>query len=178
MRLTNFSFLLLIICALTFSVEAQKVYKKKKANYKNLPKVIKVDSVGLKKVLIPNSRPLFVNFWATWCEPCTEEFPDLVKLSEEYKGKIDFITVSLDDVSDINKSVPRFLASMNSKMPAYLLKTDDESTLITEVYKEWQGGLPFSILYTGSGKISHALQGKIRYEKLKIELEKSLESKL
>ncbi len=171
-----FSLCLLVICALTISVEAQKtkLAPKKKVSYKNLPKVIKVDAVGLKNVLKPNGKPLLVNFWATWCDPCREEFPDLVKLSEEYKGKVDFITVSLDDVADINKSVPKFLGDMKATMPAYLLKTEDESTLISEIYSDWQGGLPFTMLYSADGKISFALQGKIRLAKMKVELDKSL----
>jgi thiol-disulfide isomerase/thioredoxin len=176
MQFRIISVLLLMICALTYTVEAQKISpKKKRIAYKNLPKITKVDAEGLKKILKPNGKPLLVNFWATWCEPCKEEFPDLVKLSEEYKGKIDFITVSLDDVADINKAVPRFLAEMKANaIPAYLLKTEDESTLIGEISKEWQGGLPFTLLYSADGKISHALQGKFRYPKLKIELDKSL----
>ncbi|MGZ5437975.1 MAG: thioredoxin domain-containing protein, partial [Pyrinomonadaceae bacterium] len=42
-----------------------------------------IDLDGLKKLLQPDAkdaRPLLVNFWATWCDPCREEFPDLVKI--------------------------------------------------------------------------------------------------
>ena len=28
--------------------------------------------------------PLFINVWATWCVPCREEFPNLVKTANEY----------------------------------------------------------------------------------------------
>jgi thiol-disulfide isomerase/thioredoxin len=165
---------LLMICALTFAVEAQKTSTTKKVVYKNLPKVTKVDAVGLKKLLKPNGKPLLVNFWATWCDPCKEEFPELVKLSEEYKDKVDFITVSLDDPNYINKGVPRFLASMKATMPAYLLKTEDENTLLGEISNEWQGGLPFTLLYSADGKIFHALNGKMRYQRMKDQIEKSL----
>ena len=30
-------------------------------------------------------RIVFINVWATWCKPCVEEFPDIVKLYEENK---------------------------------------------------------------------------------------------
>jgi thiol-disulfide isomerase/thioredoxin len=62
----------------------------------------------LRKALTPSRKPLLVNFWATWCDPCREEFPDLVKLDAEYKGKIDFITISLDELSEIDRDVPSF----------------------------------------------------------------------
>src|SRR5438552_3663474 len=59
------------------------------------PKVTVIDIEGLRKLIKPGSKPLMINFWATWCDPCREEFPDLVKIDKQYKGKIDFVTVSL-----------------------------------------------------------------------------------
>src|SRR5687768_16627705 len=86
-------------------------------------KVKQIDIVGLKKLIKPAGRPLLINFWATWCPPCVEEFPDLVKIDSDYRGKLDVITVSLDDLAEIEISVPRFLAEMKAEMPAYLLYT-------------------------------------------------------
>src|SRR4051812_9449278 len=63
-------------------------------------KVTQIDILALKRLLHPNGKPRLINFWATWCDPCREEYPDLVKLDQEYRGKIDFLTVSLDDLSD------------------------------------------------------------------------------
>ena len=66
----------------------------------NLPKVTQIDEVGLKNAIKTNGKPLLVNFWATWCDPCREEFPDLVKIDTDYKEKIDFITVSFDELAN------------------------------------------------------------------------------
>jgi thiol-disulfide isomerase/thioredoxin len=38
-----------------------------------------------------------VNFWATWCPPCREEIPDLIKLQERYKDQLVIIGVSSDE---------------------------------------------------------------------------------
>jgi thiol-disulfide isomerase/thioredoxin len=138
----------------------------------NLPKVTQIDEAGLKAALKPNGKPLLVNFWATWCDPCREEFPDLVKLDAEYKGKIDFITVSLDDLAEINRDVPKFLGSMKAEMPTYLLKVADESAVISSITKDWNGGLPFTILYNEKGEIAFFKQGKVKIDALKIEIEK------
>ena len=44
-------------------------------------------------------RPLLVNYWATWCDPCRDEFPDLVKIDQDYRAKgLDFIAITLDDL--------------------------------------------------------------------------------
>lgn len=135
-------------------------------------KVMQVDEVAFKKLLVPRGKPLLINFWATWCDPCREEFPDLVKLDQEYKGKIDFITVSLDDLEDINTTVPKFLASMKAEMPAYLLKTTDESAVITSVSKDWRGGMPFTALYAPKGDLAYFREGKVVMETMRAELNK------
>lgn len=136
--------------------------------------VKQIDALGLKKLLKPAEKPLLVNFWATWCDPCRDEFPDLVKIDNEYRGKIDFVTVTLDEPSEINRGVPKFLAEMKAEMPTYLLKTPDETVAIAAVAKDWQGGLPFTILYDKSGAIAYFRQGKIRLETVKTEMDKLL----
>jgi thiol-disulfide isomerase/thioredoxin len=118
----------------------------------DLPKVTQIDAEALKNLLKPNGKPLLVNFWATWCDPCREEFPDLVKIGADYKDKIDLITISLDELSEINGDVPKFLAEMKSNSPAYLLKTPDEAAAIAIISKDWQGGLPFTILLMRQAK--------------------------
>ena len=135
-------------------------------------RVIQVSEVSLKTALKPNGKPLLVNFWATWCDPCREEFPELVKIDNEYKGKIDFVTVSLDDITDIDTAVPRFLGEMKADMPAYLLKTDDESAVISSIAKDWSGGLPFTILYNEKGEIAYFRQGKVIPAVLRTEITK------
>jgi thiol-disulfide isomerase/thioredoxin len=143
----------------------------------NLPKVTQIDTVALQNLLKrdgENAKPLLINFWATWCDPCREEFPDLVKIDADYKGKIDFITISLDYLSEINGDVPKFLAQMKAGMPAYLLKTENEGEAIALVSKDWQGGLPFTILFDASGKEAYLRQGKIKVETVRAEIDKTL----
>src|SRR5947207_6276467 len=89
---------------------------------------------GLKKILARDpgdKRPLLLNFWATWCDPCREEFPDLVKLDADYKDKgLNFIAISLDDITDIKSEVPKFLTQMKATMPVVLLNVNDPEPAI------------------------------------------------
>ncbi|HVE55642.1 MAG TPA: TlpA disulfide reductase family protein [Pyrinomonadaceae bacterium] len=169
------TFLLGLVFVLSFSFAGfaqKKTPDVKPTPDANLPKVTQIDETGLKTALTPNGKPLLVNFWATWCDPCREEFPDLVKLDAEYKGKIDFITVSLDDLAEIKRDVPKFLVSMKAGMPAYLLKVADESAVISSIAKDWNGGLPFTILYNEKGEIAYFKQGKVKLDVLKPEIDK------
>ena len=136
------------------------------------PKVRQVTDSGLKDLLKPTGKPLLINFWATWCGPCREEFPDLVKIGSGFRDKVDLITVSLDDISEIDTEVPKFLAEMSYNSPAYLLKTSDEDAAMALVSKDWQGGLPFTILINANGETVYARQGKFKTEELLAEIEK------
>src|SRR3990172_8717678 len=41
---------------------------------------------------------IIINFWATWCDPCVQEFPNVKKMYTKFKDKgVQFIGVSLDD---------------------------------------------------------------------------------
>ena len=182
-RSSFFSLVISVFCLSLFLLlscqsQAQKSNKEtpaaKTETVSNLPKVTQIDAPGLKNLLKPNGRPLLINFWATWCAPCREEFPDLVKIGTDYKGKIDLITVSLDELSEINGEVPKFLAQMKSESPAYLLKTPDEGAAIGLVSKDWQGGLPFTILFNAQGETIYSKQGKFKTDVLVAEIEKIL----
>ena len=46
-------------------------------------------------------KPILVDFWSTWCVPCTEQFPHTVQLHAKYAASgLAVISVSLDEPSD------------------------------------------------------------------------------
>lgn len=144
------------------------------AKPKAVSRVTKVDDAALMAALKPNGKPLVVNFWATWCAPCIEEYPDLVKIDEEYGDKIDLVTVSLDDVADIDTGVPDFLKRMKAEMPVYLLVSQDETALIAKIRKDWSGGLPFTVIYGKDGSEAYFKEGKFKPDVLRAEIDKTL----
>lgn len=93
-----------------FSAPAQSPAKRVEKSRASQIAVHEIDLDGLRALLKrDNSHLLAVNFWATWCDPCREEFPDLVKIDAEYGPKgLDFVTISLDDLKDIKTEVPKF----------------------------------------------------------------------
>ena len=40
-------------------------------------------------------KPVYLNFWATWCPPCVRELPHIQAKYEQYKDKIHFLAISL-----------------------------------------------------------------------------------
>jgi thiol-disulfide isomerase/thioredoxin len=124
------------------------------------------------------ARPLLVNFWATWCDPCREEFPDLVKIDADYRGKgLDFITVSLDDLAELKTEVPKFLRVMKAKMPSYLLNVSDPEPAIKYVDPQWSGALPGTILYNANGEIVFKHFGRVNAGELRAAIDKEVSGK-
>jgi thiol-disulfide isomerase/thioredoxin len=140
-----------------------------------------IDAEGLKKLLrrdAKQSRPLLVNFWATWCDPCRDEFPDLVQIDKDYKARgLEFVIVSLDDPADIKTGVVQFLQTMHSSMPAYLLNVVDPEPSIKGVDADWGGGLPATFLFDGQGRVVFKHMGRIQPAELRLALDKTLNVK-
>jgi thiol-disulfide isomerase/thioredoxin len=163
----------LCIMLLSLAAPAQRKGRAPKPR-KPIAVVSPIDTDALKGLLTQQrERPLLVNFWATYCDPCRDEFPDLVKIDNEYgKSDIEFVTVSLDDMSEIKNEVPKFLDSMKAKMPAYLLNVTDPEPAINMVDKSWRGDLPATYLYNEKGEVVYKHIGRIKTSELREAIEK------
>lgn len=102
-------------------------------------------------------RPLLVNFWATWCDPCREEMPAL--LAAAARGKIDLTLVSVDSSSAGLEPVRAFLRSMHAEVPAFIIAPGDPETFINVVDKNWDGTVPFTVVYAADGHVLARLHG-------------------
>ena len=64
-------------------------------------------------------KVVLVDFWATWCDPCREEIPDLVKLRDRLKVKgFEILGVSMDEEGA--KAVKKFMAKQPISYPVVL----------------------------------------------------------
>ena len=170
------AFVLIVLCVLVASLAAPAQKKQSGAAKAAAPKVVvePIDTDKLKNILSQQrQRPLLVNFWATFCDPCRDEFPDLVKIDKEYRPQsLEFVTVSLDDVTDIKTTVPEFLVAMKATMPAYLLNVPDPEPAIDAVDPKWRGDLPATYLYNEKGEIVYRHIGRVDPAELRKEIEK------
>lgn len=90
--------------------------------------------------------PVFVSFWATWCQPCREEFPLVSRLAREWQPKgVRFISVAVWDRED---AVRRFV---REQKPAQRVAVDQNK----KVYNDWDlDAVPASFLVGRDGKIA------------------------
>jgi thiol-disulfide isomerase/thioredoxin len=156
----------------SFTAPAQKKGRSAKAQK---PIVVSpIDTEALKNLITEQrERPLLVNFWATWCDPCRDEFPDLVKIDREYRPRaMDFVTISLDDFTDIKTLVPKFLGSMKATMPAYLLNVPDPEPAIELLDEGWAGSLPATFLFNAKGEVVYKHFGRVDPNELRAAIDK------
>jgi glutathione peroxidase-family protein len=59
-------------------------------------------------------KVLVVNLWATWCGPCRQETPELVKLHKEFRSQgVEVVGLSTEDYEESAQSVPEFVHNYN-----------------------------------------------------------------
>jgi peroxiredoxin len=90
------------------------------ASFAKEPVTIEKVTVADMKALAANTtgKTLLVNFWATWCAPCVEEFTSLQKLTDESRGLP--ITVVAIDVAEVDVRVRNFVAKLGAQFPVLL----------------------------------------------------------
>ena len=134
-----------------------------------------INAEDLSAIINNSDRPLLINVWATWCLPCREEFPDLVKISNNYKNKVNVVGISVDDQEVLDSKVIPFLKNQKADFEVYLLKVVEPEDFINLLNKKWSGAIPATFIYDKVGNQKEMLIGKQSYESFDRVLKKVIE---
>ncbi len=112
-------------------------------------------------------KTLLVNFWATWCGPCTAEFPELMKMWRMYRKRpFELVTVSAN-FPDEEKGVRKFLEGQHASARNLLFSTTDPYAQMAAFDPQWNGALPYSMLIGPDGNVLYKIQGTIDVMKVR-----------
>ena len=98
-----------------------------------------------------HGKPVFIEFWATWCEPCVDLTADLMKVYAETEGKgLVWIGIDNDEDSAIANT---FMSSEHLPWPNY---HDEDGSLGKAFHRE---GIPLGVLVDADGKVTFYQSG-------------------
>ena len=122
-----------------------------------------VDEAGL-TALVRNAgtgKTRLINFWATWCAPCTEEFPELQATWRMYsKRPFELVTVAIN-FPDEEPGVRKFLEAQHATTRNLLFGTTDPYALMKIVDPDWNGAVPYSLIVGPDGKVLYKASGRL-----------------
>ena len=108
-------------------------------------------------------RPVFLNFWATWCSFCKEEMPDMQKVQDQFGDDLVVIGVNAGDSVDDGEGFVR-------QAGITYLRLYDLNLEITDGYRVQ--AMPTSYFISADGTIADANFGFMVYDQMveKVEL--------
>jgi len=121
-----------------------------------------IDANGVREIMKNNSGKLrLVNIWATWCGPCVIEMPELVNINRMYRGRaFEMVTIS-GDMPSKKDDVVKFLKDKQVSCTNYQFNSEDRTELANAMDKDWEGGIPYTVIIKPGGEIIYRNSGAI-----------------
>jgi thiol-disulfide isomerase/thioredoxin len=107
-------------------------------------------------------RPLLMNFWASWCGPCVEEFPLLSRFYKKNSAK-DWQVLGL--AVDQLEPVKRFLKLNPVTFPVVLAGLPGIET--SRALGNLNGALPFTVVLGSDGRVADRKLGRVTPDELR-----------
>jgi thiol-disulfide isomerase/thioredoxin len=96
-----------------------------------------------------SGKVLLVNLWATWCNPCRLEIPELVKLSKEFRSQgLELVGLSTEDPEDSLEDVRAFVHDYNMSYRVGWASPEVQMTLM-----QGQNSIPQSFVISRNGRV-------------------------
>lgn len=117
-------------------------------------------------------KVVMLDFWATWCPPCVEEMPSLVRLAQQYESKgLVFVAANRDDPDEAASLVSEFARRRVPDLLPYVVFADDD---VSDAYQV--RALPTVYFVGRDGRVLDAHSGGVSEATLRRWVEAALEA--
>jgi len=113
---------------------------------------------------------LLVNLWSTWCEPCVEEMPELVRTAARYEGRGLRLVLISADFPEQRDEARAFLDRVGAPTPSWF-KTGSDNDFLETLHPELSGALPATLLLDGEREVVQVWQRAVTAEDLREPIE-------
>ncbi len=121
----------------------------------------------------PNDTTYIINFWATFCKPCVEEMPGLLRVAEKYKAqKVKLLLVSVDLPSYYPKRIADFVTKQKWKASIAWLNETNADYFCPMIDSSWSGAIPATVVVNAKRGYKKFWEGEVKEEVLEGELKK------
>lgn len=138
------------------NVDHSRVLESRSERTQVLPDGGASSGLSLESTSNTSKKLVLINFWASWCEPCAKEIPDLVKLVEHFEGRLVLIAVSEDENRTEMMSFLGAFPGLKNKN-VHVVRDKDQSTKAEYGVQR----LPESFLVEQDGKLVKKIVGLI-----------------
>lgn len=126
----------------------------------NGQQIQKIKIKALNDLIATSDSILIINFWATFCKPCVEEIPDLIKFAKKYKKqKASLYLVSLDLEDYYPEKIKKFVAKKKYAAKIAWLDESNADYFCPLIDATWSGALPATLI------VNNKMSYKKFYEK-------------
>lgn len=101
-------------------------------------------------------KVVLLNFWATWCKPCTTEMPAMQACYDKLRDK-GFVVLAVNELEDVQKVVEH-VKTYGHTFPVLM----DKDNRVANMYGVY--GLPVSVLIDGQGVVQEYIKGGLLTE--------------
>lgn len=143
--------------------------------HRTLRSVEPINEQGLKQLVQERAgRVLVLNIWATWCKPCIEEFPGLIKLHQTYRDSlVEIIAISVDYPDEVTSKILPFLDSLSVPFTVFVADIRKPEDLIKALDPAWSGAVPATFVFDRHGQRRAFLLGRKNFEIFKNAVDRS-----
>ena len=111
-------------------------------------------------------RVVVIDFWATWCDVCTEEMKYFVRAKQTYGNRVEVVTIS-NELPDVAAS---YFRTWNIALPL----VEDTAGVINRLYSIDK--IPDTLVLDPDGRVSYVSVGGLSWDELKQAIDRAAAS--